>query len=460
MEGETRPTDGASSAGPALVLLPTLNEAEGLEATLAELERVVRFPTRIRPSVLVVDARSTDGTLEVAARHGVDVLQQTGTGKGAAIREGLAWAADHGYGAVGVLDADGTYPPDRLPALFGLLDLNAEVVLGVRRPDHPASTTPRDLVHRLGNGGLNLAAAKLASGPILDVCTGFWGVRTEIVPGLALQSDGFEIESELFVKSFRAGLHVVQMPVEYRQRIGEAKLHAARDGARIFLSIVRHARSSVPLPPRGVHGAPPERSSPSESLVRDVASILVALGPPPIAVYGAESRDLEAEALVRSLRPYGAGVERIRTDGNGGSRPRHEPSARLLRGLVERGLGVVTLPERARPARATREALLDLPAIPRRIRLVPMALRRHRSLRTSVAGALTGAPSPDRAPRTLEILSYVVNPWGGRGLELIVRANAAGSNLRAVPAPDELPKTSTPGETRAAPARSLRVAQA
>ena len=83
------------------------------------------------------------------------------------------------------------------------------------------------MVHRAGNGLLNYTAAQLSGHPVLDICSGFWGVRTEATSQLAPQSDGFEIESELFISAFRAGLDVAQFPIVYRkQRVGEAKLHA------------------------------------------------------------------------------------------------------------------------------------------------------------------------------------------------------------------------------------------
>ncbi|MCI4366190.1 MAG: glycosyltransferase family 2 protein, partial [Thermoplasmata archaeon] len=280
---------------PSLVILPTLNEEAGLAATLDDLERVRDFPGP-SPAVLVVDGRSTDRTTEVARLRGVPVLRQTGRGKGAAIREALQWARNRGFGTVAVLDADGTYPCDRLPTLFQLLEDGAEVVIGVRRPSRPAHATARDLVHRIGNGALNVCAAHLSGGPILDVCSGFWGTHVDVAESLHLESDGFEVESELFVKSFRRGLRVVQIPVEYRERIGEAKLHAARDGARIFLSIVRNSRDVSRV--TGTYLLPIHRRdlpvSPAPGTLRTLVSVVRAMEASSVIVFSAPSRSAEA----------------------------------------------------------------------------------------------------------------------------------------------------------------------
>src|SRR5579871_1102601 len=70
-----------------LLILPTLNEEEGLELTLRDLHRI---PFRARegfPTVAVIDGGSTDRTLEVGRRWEVTMLTQRSRGKGAAVRE-------------------------------------------------------------------------------------------------------------------------------------------------------------------------------------------------------------------------------------------------------------------------------------------------------------------------------------------------------------------------------------
>jgi glycosyltransferase involved in cell wall biosynthesis len=57
-----------------VVILPTLNEREGLAKTLDEL-----FPVRVPPDeILVVDGGSTDGTCDVARERGSVALCRRG----------------------------------------------------------------------------------------------------------------------------------------------------------------------------------------------------------------------------------------------------------------------------------------------------------------------------------------------------------------------------------------------
>ena len=193
-------------------------------------------------TVLVVDGHSTDGTAAVARSLGTEFLVQRTNGKGAAVREGMDWAAARGISYVIVMDADNSYPGSSLTWMATLLDAGSDVVIGVRRPDRHALSEIRGLVHRVGNSVLNALAGYFAGGPILDVCSGLWGVRTAVVEQMELESDGFDIEAELFVKAFRRGLAVSQVPMVYRDRVGIAKLRAFQDGSRILLSILRNSR--------------------------------------------------------------------------------------------------------------------------------------------------------------------------------------------------------------------------
>src|SRR5262245_62210515 len=110
-------------AGPVTVVLPCLNEAESLPGVLA------RVPTGYLP--LVVDNNSTDGTAEVARRHGADVVHAPLAGYGSAVHAGIAAATTP---IVAVLDADGSLDPAELPLMVAELDRGADLVTGRRRP--------------------------------------------------------------------------------------------------------------------------------------------------------------------------------------------------------------------------------------------------------------------------------------------------------------------------------------
>ncbi|HYK94095.1 MAG TPA: glycosyltransferase family 2 protein [Thermoplasmata archaeon] len=285
------------------IVLPTLNEAQGLLRTLSDLpiDRLSSLASengRLVARLLMVDGGSTDGTLEIAREHGIPFLRQAGRGKGQAIRQALEWLYTKRVRYAVVLDADFTYPGSMIPAVVHLLDSGSQLVVGVRQPVRSAKEDRREVVHRIGNGMLNLAASQLSGLPILDLCSGFWGVLVDAVPPLALETDGFEIEAELFTKSYRAGYMVTQIPIPYRERVGVAKLRALRDGARILLTSIRFGRrrlvSALQLPGR--------------SILRDILSIALVHGEDELVLIAHGSRRREAERIAASFRSSAPGT--------------------------------------------------------------------------------------------------------------------------------------------------------
>ena len=261
----------------AVILLPTLNEEGGLLRVLGELAPVLDSLRGRRILPMVIDGGSRDRTVAIAQRAGIPVLHQQSTGKGAAVVEAFARLHALDVRDVVVLDADATYPPDRVPAALGLLRGDSDLVIGVRHPVWGPPRDFRDLVHRAGNVVLSGTASILSRQSILDLCSGFWAVSTAHFLDLDISSSSFAIEAELVLKSLGRGYRVCQIPVAYRERIGRAKLRAARDGFRIFQSILVHGRRG----PTPASGGP---------FAADIAPQLLRIG----AIAGASNAILEA----------------------------------------------------------------------------------------------------------------------------------------------------------------------
>ncbi|MCI4368522.1 MAG: glycosyltransferase family 2 protein [Thermoplasmata archaeon] len=293
------------------MILPTLNEEQGLLKTLEDIPLEHLREAGFDPQVLVVDGHSTDGTQEVGRSWGARVISQTSRGKGAATREGIEFARSHGAKYAVVMDADYTYPGSAIVPLLTLLEAGSDLVVGVRRPEFNPFGVARNLIHRVGDGLLNYTAAQLSRCPVLDVCSGLWGVRTAIFPGLKVISDGFEIEAEVFLKSFRSGLRVSQIPIAYRARVGTAKLRAVRDGARILLTIIRNARSPSrgPAPPHPSPGGVP--SLVNAQALQNLQALCFATDAKELVIFSHQGREVEAQELARRLRAARVGVEVI-----------------------------------------------------------------------------------------------------------------------------------------------------
>jgi len=222
------------------VLLPTMNEA----ATVADV--VEGFREAGFEDVLVVDGGSEDGTRSLAAAAGARVVEQSGSGKGQAVREAVAEHIDAEY--VLMADADMTYDPadaDRM--LEPLLSGEADHVVGNRFADMQPGAMTR--LNRVGNRLINRAFARIHGEDLVDVLSGYRAFTRASFRRLYLSSDGFGIETEMAVECLKNGVRVTVVPITYRPRPdGSAtNLNPIRDGGIIFLELYRKAKTSNPL---------------------------------------------------------------------------------------------------------------------------------------------------------------------------------------------------------------------
>jgi dolichol-phosphate mannosyltransferase len=202
-----------------LVLIAALNEEEGIGQTLSELKKTLE-----KPALLVVDGNSTDKTVEIARVMGAEVLVQRGRGKGNAIGQAIMHV-NGGVKYVAFIDADFTYPSGYLPEMIRILEENPSVgmVCGNRFKDELNLGKLHDILY-FGNRLLAFAHNFLNGVELDDPLTGLRVVRWEILRGWKPKSRGFDIEVELNHQVERKGYGIVEMPIEYRPRLGEKKL--------------------------------------------------------------------------------------------------------------------------------------------------------------------------------------------------------------------------------------------
>jgi glycosyltransferase involved in cell wall biosynthesis len=112
----------------ATVIIPALNEEEGIKATLSEILQL----TDVR-EVIVVDGGSVDGTAEIAEKIGARVLIEKNAGYGGAIYHGIK-RLNSSVRYVVFTDADFTYPAEYVPTMIEILEKNPDVgmVIGNR----------------------------------------------------------------------------------------------------------------------------------------------------------------------------------------------------------------------------------------------------------------------------------------------------------------------------------------
>ena len=217
------------------VIIAALNEEEGIGLTIAELNKMLK-----NPRILVVDGRSTDRTVEVSKSMGADVVFQNGLGKGDALAMAIA-QSDLSVDYVVITDADYTYPAEHVPEMIRILEKNPGVgmVCGNRFSGYSDMKGSNYLFY-LGNRFIAFTQNLLNGVWLADPLTGLRVLRAEILINWKVKSKGFDVEVELNHHVVREGFGIVEVPIKYRERLGEKKL-GARHGAEILKRIMLEA---------------------------------------------------------------------------------------------------------------------------------------------------------------------------------------------------------------------------
>lgn len=215
------------------LILPTYNEAENIESIVAAALPQLAS-TGLEHRILVVDDGSPDGTGEIADRLAqahpeVEVLHRTSKdGIGPAYIAGFGRALASGADLVMEMDSDFSHDPADIPRLVAAAG-RADLVLGSRYVEG-GGVTDWGLGRRLISRGGSLYARLLLGVPVRDLTGGFKCFRRSVLEGIdlsAVSADGYGFQIEMTYRALRAGFHVEEVPILFRdRRVGSSKMSA------------------------------------------------------------------------------------------------------------------------------------------------------------------------------------------------------------------------------------------
>ncbi len=208
------------------IVFPAYNEEDNIAEAVGDFKNVSAVD-----EVLVVNNNSKDRTAERAATAGARVVTETIQGYGAALQRGLRDATGD---YIILAEPDGTFVGRDVIKLLAYAE-DFDMVCGTR--------TTRELIWEQANMGWflrlgNIIVAKmlefLFSGPSLSDC----GCTLRLIRGEArdriverLEVNGSHFLPEMVIVMLLNGLRIIEIPVNYRGRVGESKITGNFKGA-------------------------------------------------------------------------------------------------------------------------------------------------------------------------------------------------------------------------------------
>ena len=222
------------------VIIPAFNEEGSIGSVIKDI------PSAIVRDIVVVDNNSFDSTSEIATAAGALVLSESTQGYGAACLRGLNYlkTKDVLPDVVVFLDADySDYPEQMAELVLPIKNNDVDMVLGSRTKGS-MSKNAMPVQQRFGNW-LATNMIQLFFGYKFTDLGPFRAIKFNKLLELNMQDKTYGWTVEMQLKALRSKLKIIEIPVDYRQRIGESKISGTLKGTvlagyKIITTIFRY----------------------------------------------------------------------------------------------------------------------------------------------------------------------------------------------------------------------------
>ena len=217
------------------IIIPVYNE-ELTIGNIIDRVKAVAQQTGLKSEIIVVDDCSYDESLEIAKKHSVKLYTlKRHLGKGYALRAGFAKAKGD---IIVTLDSDGSHRPEELPEVLAPVQQDqADLVIGSRYLNHKRVAARR--LNAFGVRIFNYFIQMLTGVAITDSQSGYRAMKREVLKSQKPKSGGYEIESEMLVKTAKKKFRITEVPISFEQRTyGHSGVDPMVDGFKILISIV------------------------------------------------------------------------------------------------------------------------------------------------------------------------------------------------------------------------------
>jgi glycosyltransferase involved in cell wall biosynthesis len=212
------------------VLIPAYNEAKAI----GEIIRKIRGQGL---EIIVVDDGSQDNTAKIAQESGAIVLKnERNQGKGASLIEGFDYVRKRNFDAVITMDGDGQHLTEEIPAFINLAwSSNNGIIIGNRMSERRNMPLMRVWTNKF----MSWLISKIARQRIPDTQCGFRLIKKEVLGQINLCTRKYETESEILIKSARAGFKIASIPIKTIYSGEKSQVNPFVDTLRFIRFVIR-----------------------------------------------------------------------------------------------------------------------------------------------------------------------------------------------------------------------------
>ncbi len=207
------------------VVIPAYNEADDIGDLLGILCGFHDL------EVIVTEDASTDGTAAIVQRFAERTsnvkLSSSSvlTGKGAAIKRGLALASGD---VLGFLDADLSIHPRDFMRVVAAVDDGADLAIGSRRLPQSHIKERQPFLRRSLGGAYSVLARALVDTDVRDFQCGCKAFRRAMWDSLDISCEGFAFDTELIAQAHHRGFSIAEVPITWNNK-ASSKVKVKRD---------------------------------------------------------------------------------------------------------------------------------------------------------------------------------------------------------------------------------------
>lgn len=203
------------------VIIPVFNESGSIGFVLNDI------PKGIADEVIVVNNGSTDNTAEIARQHGATVLLEEKKGYGSACLKGMEYIRNKPMEMqpriVVFIDGDYSDYPKQMSALVKpILEQDIDMVIGSRAKGKRQSGSMA--IQQVFGNWLATTLMKWFFGAKFTDLGPFRAIKWEKLQMLGMRDKNYGWTVEMQIKAAKQKLKYIEIPVDYRKRIGKSKI--------------------------------------------------------------------------------------------------------------------------------------------------------------------------------------------------------------------------------------------